>query len=303
MPSYVTHHHFAGLVRKAAPPAIARICAAAPGAYDWGSQGPDPFFFAVGSDRIARLGGQMHRTGIAASFEAMAEKAGDSVPALAYLFGFCTHYALDCTAHPYIEGQTRRLMAQYGVGSSAAHKLCEADLDTAVLLEQGRDPVRYPAYRLLDAGTPARPAVCEMLAAAGNAAGGSVTADDAGRSLRAICEVYRLLHEGRVLGGALRFGERLARQPGALSAMLRQPELLPDDSLNLSHRVWLDWEGRAHTDDFRTLMETDALALAVKLQKAACAASRRGRPFPPGLFTRDYSGRLLQAGGERDGQP
>lgn len=292
MPSYVTHDDFAARVRKAAPPAIARSCEAAPDAYSWGSQGPDPFFFDL-CGGTARLGGQMHRGRIAEAFEALAARAGRSEAAAAYVFGFCTHYALDRTAHPYVGHQLRRLMARYGIGEAAAHKLCETDLDAAVLLAQGKDPAKEPAYRLLNAGTPARAAVCDMLAAAGNAAGGRVTAKDAERSMRAMHEVYRLLHQPGALGAALRCGEKLARQPGALSAMIRRSELLPDDSLNEARRVWLDGQGRPRREDFWTLLETEALPFALKLQRAACAAIRKGQPFPPELFDRDYSGNPL----------
>ncbi len=293
MPSYVMHHHFAKLVQDAAPRAVAQVCEAAPDAYFWGSQGPDPFFFAVCNGDTAKLGGKMHRGSIGEAFNAIAAQASGSAAGTAYLFGFCTHYALDRTAHPYIEDQTRRLMAHYGIGSSAAHKLCETDLDASVLLERGEDPATYPAYRILDSETPSRAVIGSLLAAAGNAAGGEVSAQDASRALRAMYEVYRLLHERRALGGALRIGERLARQPGVLSAMIRRSELLPDDSLNRARRAWLDWEGRTHTEDFRSLMEADALAFALKLQRAACAAARRGCAFPPELFDRDYSGRQL----------
>ena len=41
------------------------------------------------------------------------------------------------------------------------------------------------------------------------------------------------------------------------------------------------------------LMEGDALALAGQLQRAACAAVRRGKTLPEDLFPLDYSGREL----------
>lgn len=133
MPSFVMHHYFAARVCELAPPELARICTAAPAAYSWGSQGPDPFFFIPLSGASAQLGGRMHRGHIAEVFRAMAQAAHGSAVALAYLLGFCTHYALDRTVHPYIETQTQRLMKEYQLSNSAAHKLCEADLDAEVL--------------------------------------------------------------------------------------------------------------------------------------------------------------------------
>ena len=290
MPSFVTHHYFAVRVRRAAPPAIACLCENAPAAYAWGSQGPDPFFFYPST--LSRLGGRMHRSGIAETFRAMADAAGESPAALAYLLGFCTHYARDRTVHPYIEDQTRRLSVNYRLSGSAAHKLCETDLDSAVLLRLGKAvPASEPAYRLLDTEAPECREAARLLSAAGNAAGGAVTAGQAKDALRCMYQVYRFLHRSRAGRRLLPMGEAALHQPGALSSMFRRNTLLPEDSPNRAHRIWLDWEGRPHTEDFRTLMERDALPFALVLQRAACAACRRGNPFPEGMFSMDYSGR------------
>lgn len=293
MPSFVTHWYFAAQVREAAPPAIARLCTSASDAFFWGSQGPDPFFFDLSHPEIAGLGGKMHRSAIYPAFSALAAETGRSPSALAYLFGFCTHYALDRTTHPYIESQSRRLMAHYGVDESAAHKLCEADLDTAVLLECGKDPETCAAYRFLDTETPFRGEIARMLAAAGRAAGGSVTTGDALRAMHGMRTVYRLLHEGRGIAEILSFGERLAHHPGAVSSMFRQGKLLAEDSLNTARRVWLGRDGKPRTDSFCMLMGRDALTFAVQLLLPICAAARRGTPLPPEMFTLDYSGWVI----------
>lgn len=293
MPSFVTHWYFAAQVRDAAPPAIAQPCTSAADAFFWGSQGPDPFFFDLSHPKTAGLGGEMHRNAIYPLFSAMAAAAGRSPAALAYLLGFCTHYALDRTTHPYIESQSRRLMASYGLGESAAHKLCEADLDAAVLLRCGKPPATCAAYRFLNPETPAQGEIARMLAAAGRAAGGSVLPRDALRAMRGMYAAYRLIHEGRGATGILSAGERLMRNPGAVSSMIRRGSLLPEDSLNTARRVWLNPSGRPRTDSFEMLMEGDALALAGQLQRAACAAVRRGKTLPEDLFPLDYSGREL----------
>ncbi|MDE7035276.1 MAG: hypothetical protein K2O74_03395, partial [Eubacteriales bacterium] len=79
----------------------------------------------------------------------------------------------------------------------------------------------------------------------------------------------------------------------AVSSMIRRGSLLPEDSLNTARRVWLSRSGRPRTDSFEMLMEGDALALAGQLQRAACAAVRRGKTLPEDLFPLDYSGREL----------
>ena len=198
MPSFVMHHYFAARVCELAPPELARICTAAPAAYSWGSQGPDPFFFIPLSGASAQLGGRMHRGHIAEVFRAMAQAAHGSAVALAYLLGFCTHYALDRTVHPYIETQTQRLMKEYQLSNSAAHKLCEADLDAEVLRWRGvTDPAKEPAYKLLNASSPEVPEAARMLAAAGNAVGGQVTAAKAAQAMHLIHLAYAVFHYGR----------------------------------------------------------------------------------------------------------
>ena len=294
MPSFVMHHYFAARVCELAPPELARICTAAPAAYSWGSQGPDPFFFIPLSGASAQLGGRMHRGHIAKVFRAMAQAAHGSAVALAYLLGFCTHYALDRTVHPYIETQTQRLMKEYQLSNSAAHKLCEADLDAEVLRWRGvTDPAKEPAYKLLNASSPEVPEAARMLAAAGNAVGGQVTAAKAAQAMHLIHLAYAVFHYGRGSQKGIVLAERALHCPGAVSTLFRQSQPLPGDTPNRSHNTWKDWEGAAHTETLRALAEETALPFARTLQLAACAACRRGQPFPEHLFRLDYSGRQL----------
>lgn len=295
MPSFVMHHYFAARVCETAPPELARVCTAAPAAYSWGSQGPDPFFFLPLRGKSARLGSRMHRGNIAEAFQAMAQEAHGSAAALAYLLGFCTHYALDRTVHPYIEAQTRQLMEHYQLSGSAAHKLCETDLDAALLRWRGSvDPAAEPAYKLLDTASAEVPEAARMLAAAGNAAGGRISAAKAEQSMHFMRAAYTLFHYGRNGRNGLARAEDALHCTGAVSPLLRQSQPLPEDTPNRSRRVWEDWEGRTHTETFRTLAEETALPFARTLQLAACAACRRGQPFPERLFLLDYSGRQLK---------
>lgn len=300
MPSFVTHHHFAVLVQQAAGDELSRACEAAPAAYAWGCQGPDPLFFyhAPFGGKIAALGGKMHREGVADAFRAIVSEAAAlrEPAALAYLLGFCTHYALDRTAHPYIEDQTRLLMARYSLDNSTAHKLCEADIDSAIILNFiSAEPAGYPAYKLLDPDTPSRGAIGRLLSAGGRALGEKLTAAEAEDSLTSMHKVYQMLHGGEPTRKFLAFFEKLARKPGGVSVMIRRDDLLPEDSLNEGHRTWLDWAGLTHTASFLELMEGDALRCALSLQQAAFTSYRRGRPLPDSLFALDYSGRRLAA--------
>lgn len=286
MPSFIAHHAFAAEAAHAAPTAAARLCAAFPTAYSWGSQGPDPFFFSP----WARVGSALHHgAGTVAVFQSMADAAGGSPAALAYLLGFCTHYAFDCTVHPYIEDQTRLLMARRSLSSAAAHKLCETDLDAGILRAHGyASPSTVPAYRLLDVSAPECREAARLLAAAGG-----VTPRQARAAMRSMRCIYRLLHGGGAVRTVLPLIEDALGQRQAVSSMLRADAPLPEDTPNRARRVWRDWDGEPHTEDFRTLAERHALPLALKLQRAACAAVRKGVPFPDGLFPLNYSGQRV----------
>lgn len=286
MPSFIVHHAFALKAAHAAPPAVSRLCAAFPVSYIWGSQGPDPFFFSP----WARIGSSLHHDGTtAAVFQSLADAVNSSPAALAYLFGFCTHYALDCTTHPYIEDETRLIMERRNLSSTAAHKLCETDLDAALLRARGyTSPSAVPAYRLLNTTAPEWREAARLLAVAGG-----VTPDKAQVSMRSMRRIYKLLHSSRTIRTVLPLAESALGQRQIISSMLRADALLPEDAPNRAHRIWRGWDGAPHAEDFRTLTERQALPFALSLQRAACAAARKGIPFPAGLFPLNYSGQRV----------
>lgn len=286
MPSFIAHHAFALAAAHAAPPAVSRLCAAFPTAYSWGGQGPDPYFFSP----WAHIGSALHHDGgTAAVFQALADAVNNSPAALAYLLGFCTHYALDRTTHPYIEDQTHLIMERRGLSNAAAHKLCETDLDAALLRAHGyTSPSAVPAYRLMDTTAPEWREAARLLAVAGGVSSGKSQA-----AMHSMRRVYRLFHGSRAIKATLPRIESAVGQRQVISSMLRADTPLPEDTPNRAHRIWRDRDGAPHTEDFRTLAERYALPLAQKLQHAACAAARRGVPFPADLFSRNYSGQRM----------
>lgn len=289
MPSFVTHCVFARLVLREAPPAAAQLCKALPAAYAWGSQGPDPFFFSP----FAGTGSRLHQGRNSAEvFSAMAA-AAEKPAAASFLLGFCTHYALDCVVHPYIEDCTRRLMEMEGLSNAAAHKRCESDLDAAVLRSLNYErPSAVPAYLFLGIhGTEWR-ASAHLLAVAGKAAGSQVSDRAAQGSMCLMRRFYELLHKNQ-METLLRLAEAAAGQPEMLSSMCRPDAPRTVDILNRGRRVWTDWDGAPHTEDVRTLIRERAIPLALRLQACACAARRGGALFPAALFRLDYSGRQL----------
>lgn len=103
MPEGYTHVRTA---RRAA--ALAQLEIEHPAAYDCGANGPDIFFcyraWKSGENRgenLPELGSRMHDENTGAFLRALVENA--ATPAQrSYALGFLSHYAADCTVHPYV---------------------------------------------------------------------------------------------------------------------------------------------------------------------------------------------------------
>lgn len=113
-----------------------------------GVLGPDPFFFyrffvlplAHGVDKRGKI---MHHCRTGAFLMQLARECGvtdsqvegitaDQKKAFSYLAGFLCHYALDSTAHPYINGLAAK--------RPGMHTAVERKLDRIALKRQGRTP-------------------------------------------------------------------------------------------------------------------------------------------------------------------
>ena len=62
------------------------------------------------------------------------ETASDKEAALAYIYGFICHFALDSTCHGYIDEKI--------VQSGVSHTEIEVEFDRSLMIEDGKDPVR-----------------------------------------------------------------------------------------------------------------------------------------------------------------
>lgn len=296
MPSFVTHYHFAETVALRCDEDIAHAIDAAPTAYFWGAQGPDPLFYhaAPFGGKVAKLGSRLHHQDIAAVFAAMSAEAKSDPAALSYLLGFVTHYCLDRTTHPYIEDQARFLGAHYpNLSESARHKLCEADIDGQTINEYiSGDQQTFAAYRLLKLEDSACHAASKMLVCAVKASGRTLTDTQAAGSLRSMFRVCRLLHGGEPTRKKLLSLEKLVGMPGEISSMVRPANPLPEDSLNKKRRVWKTPEGEKLSLSFAELSE-QALTRALALCRALYKASHDGGPIDPQFFPTDYSGHKI----------
>lgn len=139
MPACITHYQFAQdvLNRLDSPPADQT-------AFFWGAQGPD-FLFChryfqasahKGTPSLQEYGSALHKTPPSQTLSALREflsRRGN--PAyLSYVLGFVCHYALDSTAHPYVNARAAQLAAQRpDENNSTMHGEIESALDAIVL--------------------------------------------------------------------------------------------------------------------------------------------------------------------------
>lgn len=137
MPACITHNLFAQdvLSRLGAPQS-------SPYLYAWGAQGPDFLFchryFQILSKKNAgslkEYGSALHRDPPAPTLNALRDFVLARPAYRAYAQGFLCHYALDSTAHPYVNARAA-VMAEERPGETTGtmHGEIEAALDTIVL--------------------------------------------------------------------------------------------------------------------------------------------------------------------------
>lgn len=107
--------------------------------YDIGLHGPDILFYyhPLVTNPVNAIGYGLHERSGKYFFGKAAEiieTASDKEAALAYIYGFICHFALDSTCHGYIDEK----IAQSGV----SHTEIEVEFDRSLMIEDGKDPVR-----------------------------------------------------------------------------------------------------------------------------------------------------------------
>lgn len=140
MPTTYTHYRFGSDVLKQLPESYRERILAYRDLYDIGLHGPDLLFYykALFKNPVNQLGFAMHERPGKDFFRAAKsalDPASDLVPSLAYLYGFICHFSLDSICHPYVEEQVRR--------TGITHSEIEAELDRALMIADGYDPITY----------------------------------------------------------------------------------------------------------------------------------------------------------------
>ena len=146
MPASLTHYYFAKKVLKLLPE-TEDFC---PDAYFWGAQGPDFLFchhyqrfigLGKGEEGLKTYGNQLHSTQPSLTLSAMRGFLKKHTDALyrCYVQGFLCHYALDSTAHPYVNALAEKLAAERPSETPGTmHGEIESALDAIILRRETR---------------------------------------------------------------------------------------------------------------------------------------------------------------------
>lgn len=118
MSHFTTHHYFGQQVLKDAAPQIVRTIETNLTAFCWGLQGADLLYTHRHVNEYSELptyGRLIHGEKTNTLFTFLAQdllshrKCLDFDTLMAYYYGFCCHYALDCKLHPYVFSMQKRV--------------------------------------------------------------------------------------------------------------------------------------------------------------------------------------------------
>lgn len=280
MPAILSHHLF-GRTLLAQKNNRAFLTRDARDAFLLGNQGPDPLFYGTLSTRminVKKLGVSMHREGIDTYLEAWRElldhhhiKDHEHEILKAYVYGYLCHFALDRTAHPYVDAYTDALCSAGvpGLGLDAhsfVHSQIEADLDVYLLYRlAGRTIDQYCIPKqVLYASDAALSSIDALYGVAARILKLEVPRAVFSRSVKEMRSIQKLLYSPggtrRKLVGRL---ERLVRPHSIMQALSHRPEAYLDAwYANEEHAPWFNNEtGEESTLSYYELFE-EALAVA-----------------------------------------
>jgi hypothetical protein len=140
MPTTYTHYRFGKDVYKQLDISAQEMVDSFRGLYDIGLHGPDLLFYyqALSKNPVNQTGFAMHQKPGRDFFEyakSVLKTTTAPKPAMAYLYGFLCHFALDSNCHPYIEQMVRKL--------HLSHSAIEAELDRFFMEKDGLNPITY----------------------------------------------------------------------------------------------------------------------------------------------------------------
>lgn len=146
LPALYAHYRFGHQILPTLPHDVQKVIQKHRSFFDMGLQGPDFLFYChpLSKASTAKYGSALHMQPGWKLFDysVQAYRKNPSEEALAYLFGFVGHYALDAYCHPYVDQCAREGLC--------SHSALEAEFDRACLLADGvRKPHAYDLSRYL----------------------------------------------------------------------------------------------------------------------------------------------------------
>ncbi len=300
MPAIVTHTYFTSTIAKKAKPHIASAASADIMSFYWGGMGPDPLFFyhPWGQNRVTTVGHLMHDKQVARAFRVLIRECAalQTPAAMAYLLGFCCHYVLDKTVHPYVTYMSNYCVDPHfpTMTHPALHNLCEAELDRIVveqLLRQNNATFR--SHRLYAVSKSSAEAASQMLSAtAWKAYGKRLPPRLVTASMHSMLHCHYLLSNssGR-RADALFSLEKLLASDGNVSSMMRPAHPLPIDCANTEHKPWID-ASLPHMRRYESFFDLLQAAEKPAMQLMECVYDcvETGQNPPEELFQLNYSG-------------
>ena len=110
--------------------------------YWTGAQGPDMLFFShmgVMPGTLHRYGNLLHSLRIEEAFAYFYEHCKEDPRLMSYLYGYMTHYGLDCRTHALIVSASLYEHEKTGFSAGTIHVRMETQIDTWMMNENHRD--------------------------------------------------------------------------------------------------------------------------------------------------------------------
>ncbi len=295
MPAFATHSIFASIVRRVTLDDAARAADLYPAGYDWGAMGPDPLYyyhvpFQGASTALAK---RMHEEPSMPLFAALCASASEihNTAALAYVLGFCTHYALDRVSNAFLEAQTAKLSVfMPDWNPNTRRRMVESDIDGIMIAEYiSPEPGNFKAYKALDPNAAECIVLSKVLSeAAKKVYRARLSPAAIYHSLGNMRRAMHLAHSSVPAKAKLERFEKFFGRHGFASSMLRPAKPLSADCANKDHLPWSS-KGETRTESFCDLFDS-AVPLAVSLQKAVVDNYCRNRPLDPRFFPTNFKG-------------
>lgn len=147
MPSAYTHYRFGDEMLRRLPEKLRRRIEPHRALYDIGVHGPDILFYfhPLKKTEIRKSGSDMHKRPGREFFAHAAEiirplQGVDRARALAYVYGFITHFSLDSACHTYVEQRVR--------ATGVTHTEIEVEFDRRLMAKDGC-PQRCPVEHIV----------------------------------------------------------------------------------------------------------------------------------------------------------